>query len=71
MENMTRHPGSSWIEKHWIELETEYNNQWVAASHSRVMANGETFDLVLNELFRQEVRISDVVFVFLTKDVIQ
>lgn len=62
---------SAWIESNYEWLVQEFNNKWLGASSDGYVVVGETFDLALQETLKREVHLSDIVFIYLTTEIIQ
>jgi len=44
--------GLNWIQSHRIELHKDYQGQWIAVYHNKVVAFGKTIDSVEKEALR-------------------
>jgi len=62
---------SVWIENNYEWLVQKFNNKWLGASSDGFVVAGESFDLALEETLRREVNLSDIVFIYLTTEIIQ
>jgi hypothetical protein len=63
-----RHPASAWLDAHWPSLP---NDQWVAATATRLVAHHASLDEVLSEVRRQHLDPKDVAVVFVTSELVQ
>jgi len=62
---------SKWIENNYKWLVKEFNNKWVGASAEGYLSSGESFEFALRDIQKQNISLSDVVFIYLTEEAIQ
>ncbi|MEX2567485.1 MAG: hypothetical protein WD431_16185 [Cyclobacteriaceae bacterium] len=62
---------STWIDNNYEGLVKEFNNKWVGATAEGVKGSGQSFDVALEDIKSQEIPVSEVVFIYLTNEVIQ
>jgi hypothetical protein len=61
-------PGGAWLDQHWTELP---NNQWIAANNSGIVAQNESFEVVVTTLLSMNMDVEQVSFAFATLDLWQ
>lgn len=64
----SRHPAAKWLEANWGTLP---NNEWVAATATRLVAHDVSLDVVLAAVQRNHLDPRQVSIIFVTDDVVQ
>lgn len=65
---MAVHPGSIWLDDHWIQLPEDL---WVAANYGGIVAEAKELESIYSALQERNIKLKDVTIAYIPEGVIQ